>query len=399
MALRKGLRLILLGAMGRIPFAGMAWESLHYIEGFHRLGHEVYYIEDTSNWPYQAPGQTVTEACRSTAAYVGRMMTWCGLPDRWAFRAAAQKGRVYGLSESAFSHVFKQADLLINLTGSTVLRDEHLQVPVRVYLQTDPGAGEIQAAQGHRPTMQMLRVHTHFFNFAENLGAPDCPLPAQPVEYHLTRQPIVLDWFTPPGYRPHGASRPPGDVFRFTTVGNWKQTGEDIKWKGEIYTWSKHHEFLKLIDLPRRIGQPIELALSSIDAKTIQLLEARGWRIVDACGLTTDILPYRDYIFGSDAEFTVAKDQNVRLRTGWFSERSASYLTAGKPVITQDTGFRKVLPNAEGLFAFNTIEEVVVAFDAIKTDYQRHSRAARAIAEEYFRAETVLDKFLRDLPL
>ncbi len=386
--------------MGRIPFAGMAWESLHYIEGFNRLGHEVYYIEDTSDWPYYAPGQnSLTEACRSTAAYIGRMMTWCGLPDRWAYRAAAQEGRIYGLSASAFSRVFKHADVLINLTGSTVLRDEHLRVPVRVYLQTDPGAGEIRAAQNHRSTMEMLRVHTHFFNFAENLGAPDCPLPPQPVEYRLTRQPIVLEWFTPPGYQRHAGTRPPGGILRFTTVGNWKQTREDIKWKGEIYTWSKHHEFLKLIDLPRRIGQPIELALASIDVKTIKLLEAHGWRIVEAYGLTTDILPYRDYIFGSDGEFTVAKDQNVRLRTGWFSERSASYLTAGKPVITQDTGFGRVLPNSEGLFAFNTIEEVVVAFEAIKADYRRHSRAARAIAEEYFRAETVLDKFLRDLPL
>ncbi len=400
MAVRKKLRVILLGAMGRLPFAGMAWESLHYIEGFNRLGHEVYYIEDTSSWPYYAPGQTsVTAACRSTAAYIGRMMTWCGLPDRWAYRATPQNGRVYGLSESAFSRLFKRADVLINLTGSTVLQNEHLQVPVRVYLQTDPGAGEIRAVQGHRPTLEMLRVHTHFFNFAENLGAPDCPLPPQPVEYHLTRQPIVLEWFTPPGYQRHGGTRPPGGVLRFTTVGNWKQTGEDIKWKGVTYTWSKHHEFLKLIDLPRRIGQPIELALSSIDAQTIQLLKTHGWRIVDAVALTTEILPYRDYIFGSDAEFTVAKDQNVRLRTGWFSERSASYLTAGKPVITQDTGFGAVLPNTEGLFAFNTIEEVVVAFDAIKSDYPRHSRAARAIAEEYFRAETVLDKFLRDLPL
>jgi hypothetical protein len=217
--------------------------------------------------------------------------------------------------------------------------------------------------------------------------------------YHLTRQPIVLEWFTPPGSQRHGGPRPPGGVLRFTTVGNWKQTREDIEWKGEIYTWSKHHEFLKLIDLPRRIGQPIELALASIDAKTTKLLEAHGWRIVGAYGLTTDILPYRHYIFGSDGEFTVAKDQNVRLRTGWFSERSASYLTAGKPVITQDTGFGRVLPNSEGLFAFNTIEEVVAAFEAIKADYRRHSRAARAIAEEYFRAETVLDKFLRDLPL
>jgi hypothetical protein len=95
----------------------------------------------------------------------------------------------------------------------------------------------------------------------------------------------------------------------------------------------------------------------------------------------------------------VAKDQNVRLRSGWFSERSACYLAAGRPVVTQDTGFGTVLPTGEGLFAFSTMEEVLAAFDAIRSDPERHRRAARAIAEEYFRAETVLSKLLSDLGL
>jgi hypothetical protein len=93
----------------------------------------------------------------------------------------------------------------------------------------------------------------------------------------------------------------------------------------------------------------------------------------------------------------VAKDQNVRLRSGWFSERSACYLAAGRPVITQDTGFGTVLPTGEGLFAFNTMDEILAAFDAIESDYERHAAAARRIAEDYFRAETVLAKLLEDL--
>ena len=93
----------------------------------------------------------------------------------------------------------------------------------------------------------------------------------------------------------------------------------------------------------------------------------------------------------------MARDQNVRLRSGWFSERSACYLAAGRPVITQDTGFGTVLPTGEGLFAFNSMDEIVAAFEAIRSDYDRHSRAARAIAEEYFRAETVLAKVIEDL--
>jgi hypothetical protein len=99
----------------------------------------------------------------------------------------------------------------------------------------------------------------------------------------------------------------------------------------------------------------------------------------------------------SRGEFTVAKDQNVRLRSGWFSDRSACYLAAGRPVITQDTGFGKFLPTGEGLFAFTNMEEILAALDRINSDEARHSRAARAIAEAYFKAETVLAKLVADL--
>ncbi len=84
----------------------------------------------------------------------------------------------------------------------------------------------------------------------------------------------------------------------------------------------------------------------------------------------------------------MAKDQNVRLRSGWFSDRSACYLSAGKPVITQDTGFGNILPTGKGLFAFNTLEEIEVALEEINSNYENHSRAARAIADQYFKAET-----------
>jgi hypothetical protein len=391
------LQIIVMGIMGRTPFAGVALESLHYLEGFHRLGHDVYYIEDTWEWPYNPELNTVTDDCSYTVNYIARMMSWCGLPDRWAYRAVENDGRIYGLSGAQFARVFDQADILINLTGSTLLHDEHFRVPIRVYLETDPGLPEIEIAKGSQETIELLNAHTHHFTFAENLGAPDCGLPVGSYQYRFTRQPIVLDWFTPPGgFAPHG-NHPNGALLRFTTVGNWRQTGSDIEWNGEVYTWSKHREFLKFVDLPSRIGQPLELALACDEPDAIQLLQSHGWRVVDAFPLTADILPYRDYILRSDGEFTVAKDQNVRLRSGWFSERSASYLTAGKPVITQNTGFGKVLPTGEGLFPFDTMEEIVAAFDAVRSDYPRHSRAARAIAEEYFRAETVLAKFIGDL--
>jgi hypothetical protein len=392
----KQLQLILLGAMGRVPFAGMAWEVLHYVEGFRRLGHDVYYIEDTNTWPYDPEQDGSSEDCRHAVEYIARAMDWAGLGDRWAYRAAEPDGRIYGLSESCFSRLFEQADVLINHGASTRLREEHLGVPVRVLLQTDPGGEEILVAEGDPATIEMLRAHTHFANWAENFGSPDCVLPVGPFLYRATRMPLVLDWATPPGglsFRPSCLSQ-----LRFTTIGNWQQPGEN-EWKGEVYAWSKHHQFLKFIDLPRRLGQTVELALGSVDSDSIELLVGHGWRVIDAYPFGKDMMPFQDYILRSDGEFTVAKDQYVRMRTGWFSDRSAYYLAAGKPVITQDTGFGKFLPTGEGLFSFNTMDDIVAAFEAIRSDYARHSRAARAVAEEYFRAETVLAKLIDDLDL
>ena len=389
----SGPTLVVLGMMGRTPFAGVAWQVLHYLEGFRRLGFDVHYVEDTGDWPYDPEQNAITADCTYTVHYIARLMTWCGLPGRWAYRAAAQEGRWFGMPQSEVARLLARADALVNLTGATVLRDEHLRVPVRIYLETDPVLPQIEVAQGRRFTIDLLAAHTHHFSYGENLGAADCLVPVERFDYRPTRQPIVLDWWTPP------ADAPAPPAGRFTTVASWQQAGKDIDWGGETYFWSKHLEFLKFLDLPRRTGQRLELALACGDAEVVRLLRSHGWGVVDALALSRNILPYRDYLLGSAGEFTVAKDQNIRLRSGWFSDRSACYLAAGKPVITQDTGFDNVLPTGRGLFAFRTMEDVLAALEAIAADYPAHSRAAREIAAEYFAAEKVLDRLCAEAGL
>jgi hypothetical protein len=172
-----------------------------------------------------------------------------------------------------------------------------------------------------------------------------------------------------------------------------------VEFEGEIYTWSKHHEFLKVLDLPRRSAQAFELGLSSYDDGDRRLLEDHGWNIRPAMEFSTDLNAYRRYICESRGEFTVAKDQNVRLRSGWFSERSAQYLAAGRPVITQDTGFGNVLPTGRGLFAFSTMDDILAAVDAVNSDYELHRRAASELAREYFNYDVVLPGMLSEVGL
>jgi hypothetical protein len=138
----------------------------------------------------------------------------------------------------------------------------------------------------------------------------------------------------------------------FTTIGNYKQSGNDVTYNGQIYRWSKHHEWEKFIDLPSRISQPFQLAMNVTDPADRTLLEKHGWGLQSAVEMSLDIFgAYPKFFRRSRAQFTVAKDQNVRLRSGWFSERDACYLASGKPVVSQDDpGFSNVLPTGQGLF-------------------------------------------------
>jgi hypothetical protein len=197
-----------------------------------------------------------------------------------------------------------------------------------------------------------------------------------------TRQPVVLDLWEP--IAAAGGA--------YTTIATWRHRN-DVVYEGETYSWSKDREFAKVLDLPCRRHGPFELA-TSVDAATAARLRGHGWRLTDALAVSREAERYRAYIRGSRAEFTVAKDQNVRLRSGWFSDRSACYLAAGRPVITQDTGFGNVLPTGKGLFAFRDLDDVLAAVDAIETDYEGNRRAAREIAAEYFDAERVVGSLL-----
>jgi hypothetical protein len=385
----KRLRLVVVGTLASDPYAGMAWMHMQITAGLRRLGHDVYYFETTSTWPYDPVRQAKVDDSDYALPYLARVAESFGLEDCWAYRRSYSDKEWFGMSGSKAINLLAHADAVFNVTGATSLAEQGLKAGRLVYFGTDPVHQELAIAKGEE--LWLLEEHDDFVTYGENIGNPDCPIPPLPRLRAKTRQPVLLDlWAGGPPSKPE-----------FTTVGNWKQNGHDIEYRGETYYWSKHHEFLKFLDLPRRIDPPIELAmnLGSLDPSERRLLESQGWRLTDAHAFTTNPWPYRNYVRASRGEFTVAKDQNVRLRSGWFSERSACYLAAGRPVITQDTGFGCALPTGEGLFAFQTLDDILAAFDALTSDYARHSRAARAIAEEYFRAETVLAKLLDDLGL
>ena len=56
----KRKRIVVMGFMGSMPIAGVIWQHIHYIVGLQRLGHDVYFIEDSARLPYNPETFEVT---------------------------------------------------------------------------------------------------------------------------------------------------------------------------------------------------------------------------------------------------------------------------------------------------------------------------------------------------
>jgi hypothetical protein len=387
---RRGPRVLVLGIMGSQPFGGVAWQGLHYLEGLQRRGCDVHYLEDVGYWPGHQVQRSPEEGIANTLRHLERVMAWVGMPHRWAFRSPLDHA-LHGLDEGTLREVVARTDVLLNVTASRALDEGMMRIPVRIYLETDPVTPQLEIASGWQKTIELLAAHTHHFTYGENLGTPRSGVPVAHFSYRATRPPVVLDWWQ--GSALDESHRPGG---RYTTIASWSQPSKDFEWAGRVYGWSKSDEFVKFLDLPSLRPVAFELALAKVDEAARRLLESHGWRVVAALPLSSDIFSYRQYISGSRAEFTVAKDQNVRLRSGWFSDRSATYLAAGRPVITQETGFSDNLPTGTGLFAFTTLDDILSAVDTIEADYRGHCRAAREMADGYFSAERVIGRMLEE---
>lgn len=377
-------KILVLHFAGQMPLAGIAWQAMHYLLGLEQLGWEAWYVEDGGANPYDPRISSVAMECGYNVAYLRRAMEQYGFGERWAYWDAIHN--VYhGLSRERVHALYGEADALINLCGATRLRDEHFACPTRIIVDTDPVYEQIKYAKADPEARAYLDAHTHFFSYGENLGTPECPIPLCGVPWRPTRPPVDPRLWPEPADTPRC----------FTTIGTWENKGKDIEFDGSRYVWSKHVNFLRFLDLPRRRpGTCFEIAMTPPDEAVRRTVEAARWRIADPQPVSADMASYAGFIAGSRGELTVAKDIYVRPNSGWFSDRSVCYLAAGRPVVTMRTGFAGHYPVGRGLFDYETHDEALAAIDAIAADYRGHSRAARELAREYFAGDRVIGALL-----
>jgi hypothetical protein len=280
----------------------------------------------------------------------------------------------------------RRVDVLVNISG--LLADEALigDIPLRAYLDLDPAFTQLwHAAEG---IDMRFAAHNRFVTIGQAIGAPGCKVPTWGLEWVTTAQPIVLERWPPGRITTHEA---------LTTVANWRGYGS-IEHDGVFYGQKVHswRRFFPLPTLCRERFAPA-LAIHPEEREDLATLRANGWHLIDPGRVSRTPAGYQGFVRGSRAEFGIAKSGYVASRCGWFSDRSVCYLASGRPVIAQETGFSRFLPVGAGLFTFGTIEEALASIEALDRDYDRHARAARAVAEEYFDSDRVLVRLLNVL--
>ncbi len=389
------LKIVVGGFIGLFPTGGATWDYLQYPLGLKLLGHEVYYIEDTMLYPvYQSLGESWDD-CTFGVAYLQKAMEEVGLQDNWAYRDVASE-KIYGMSEARLKSICESADVFINVSSSTFLRDEYIKIPNKILVDTDPmftqyqyflkqeaGGDEAQTAKDY------MHAHDLFFTFGLNIGQPDCRIPQFDFHWLTTKKPICLDFWNLPFSRQ--------SKFGFTSIMNWTER-PDFVYENE--TWGqKNKEFKKFFDLPTRSGEKFEIIINrpkdAETTKSMELLQECGWNVLSPDHLISDKENYKNFVQSSFAEFSITKETYIKSNSGWFSGRSAVYLASGKPVLTQDTQWSKYLPSGEGLFATNDLETAAQAVKEVTGNYARHSQAAKEIAHEYFDSNNVLSDILK----
>jgi glycosyltransferase involved in cell wall biosynthesis len=358
---------------------GHFWVYMQYVDGFRRLGCEVYWLEEVRRPDDDA------EAERLVDTFTERMARY-GLAGRaFLYGRGAASGtdlEYVGREAREVESILGRADLLVNFhygIDPCVLA----RFPRTVLVDIDPGLLQFWISSGQI----LLPAHDVYVTTGETVGTEDATFPDAGLRWVHVRPPVSLDLWRY-DFRPASKA--------FTTVSTW-WSDEWVANGTSTYENNKRVSFLEFASLPQRTSQPLELALylGKGDVADRRRLEDHGWRVRHSVEVASTPEAYAAYVRGSRGEFSCVKPSCLKLRNAWVSDRTLCYLASGKPVVVQDTGQGAFLPTGEGAFLFSTLDEAAEAFAAINADYERHCRAARAIAEEHFdtrrTAETILN--------
>jgi hypothetical protein len=382
---RRKLTILLSGMVASdLHHGGATWVVLQYALGFKRLGYDVYVVEPLVAESMEPAGASLARS--HNARYFRQVVEEFGLAGSTLLLAGTDE--TVGASRADVRSLARNADVLFNINGILAEPDLLEAGSTRIYLDIDAGFNQLwHATQG---IDRNFAGHTLHVTIGQGIGESWSPVPTCGIDWIKTVQPVVLEQWPVANAIVHHA---------LTTVGNWRGSGS-FEHHGVFYG-QKAHSLRQFITLPTRTSERFLLAfgIHPDETRDLEALERNGWTLVDPRTVGATPAAYRRFLQGSKAELGVVKQGCVAAPCGWFSDRSVCYLASGRPVIAQDTGFGRWLTTGEGLFSFVDEDDALAAIEELNRDYARHSRAARALAEEYFDSDKVLGRLLADVGL
>ncbi|HEX9189998.1 MAG TPA: hypothetical protein VGB87_23175 [Vicinamibacteria bacterium] len=372
---------VVVGGIGKLPYAGVSLYYLHYLVGLRELGYRVHYVERQEG-PFQAydpDADAMTDrpdfALRYLSAIAGRF----GFAESWSFVDRA--GACHGAAWKDLRDVLDRADFVLTVADPTWF-DDLGRCRRRVFVDGDPMFTQVALAKRSGSRAEAPPHYDTLFTYASRIGREGCLVPNAGREWLPTR-PVVATacWDQPPP-----PARGP-----FVALMHWA-AGAEVDHEGRSFG-HKGREFQRFLELPRRRPGDYVLAAGGPGVPR-EVLAARGWRLVGPLSVTGSVDAYRRFIAGARADLGIAKHAYVASRSGWFSDRSTCFLASGRPVLHQDTGYTDWLATDEGVLPFSDLDSLVEAVDRLDRDYVRHARAARRIAERHFEASVVIAEML-----
>jgi hypothetical protein len=378
--------IVLAAALAHRPGrGGHAWFVLNWLLGLRRLGYRTLFVDRVTS-DMVGPGSGGPADTAAALRWLHDVCDPFGLGDDVA--VLTDGGTVLeGPTRGDLLALVRDSAGLIDVMGFCADPEVLAAAPVRVGLDIDPGFGQIWAADG---LADPFADHDRLLTVGLNVGRPGCGVPDLGRTWTTTLPPVVLEHW--PDLGP--ATGP------VSSVGAWRGPYGPLERNG-TRLGLRVHAARPLLDLPARTGVPFTVAyeLDPADDADRTALRAHGWELADPAVVAADPAAYASFVGSSAAELCVAKEIYTRLHTGWFSDRSAVYLASGRPVVMTDTGLSDHLPHDAGLLLVDGVDDASDAVREVTEDPVRHSKAARALAEEHLDSDLVLDRALRALEL
>jgi hypothetical protein len=372
---------VVIGGIGKLPYAGISLYYAHYVVGLQELGYRVLYLErqNRSLEAYDPKADKMTDRPDYAVAYLSTIAERFGFASQWSF--IDRNGTAHGVDWEELRRVLDRAELLLTVADPTWF-DELERCERRLFVDGDPMFTQVALATGSGTRAEAPTHYDTLFTYGSRIGREDCLVPDAGRSWAPTRPVVATSRWTP-------QAPPPGAPI--CALMHWA-AGRELEFGGAVFG-HKNREFARIQDLPARHPDDYLLAAGGAGVPREELA-ARGWRLVSPLAASATIDDYVRFIGEVRADLGVAKHAYVATRSGWFSDRSTCFLAAGRPVLHQDTGYTDWLSSDEGVLPFSDLESLVEAIVRMDRDYARHARAARRLAEERFEAAAVIAEML-----